>query len=363
MSSIARLTALAASGSASERAAALRLLARMSRAPSDSNYSQDGEESKSSADKEAETANQEDGLDDEQEITYTAYKPKKLKYGCDHPDPVVENSTLASVEPPDITYNLVMPADIISEGKLSNLQLEAIVYGCQRHMQDLPKAPGSSLVTAPVSEKENLQSVKPNLNEVKPDMDLPQDIGETPAVRAGFLLGDGAGMGKGRTLAGFVVENIARGRKKHIWISVSSDLYEDAKRDLSDLGLSDYAEKKCFNLGKLPYSSLVSGSSSSKSKRKTKNAKGKKSKQPTYGTYDEGVMFATYSTLVGKNNNGESRLEQLLEWCGEDFDGLIMLDECHKAKVSLFFSFALICGDNVLLTSLCNSLLPLRLLT
>ena len=33
-------------------------------------------------------------------------------------------------------------------------------------------------------------------------------------------------MGKGRTLAGFVVENIARGRRKHVWISVSSDLYE-----------------------------------------------------------------------------------------------------------------------------------------
>ena len=33
-------------------------------------------------------------------------------------------------------------------------------------------------------------------------------------------------MGKGRTLAGFAVENIARGRKKHVWILVSSDLYE-----------------------------------------------------------------------------------------------------------------------------------------
>ena len=45
-------------------------------------------------------------------------------------------------------------------------------------------------------------------------------------IPTGFLLGDGAGMGKGRTLAGFVVENIARGRMKHVWISVSSDLYE-----------------------------------------------------------------------------------------------------------------------------------------
>ena len=116
------------------------------------------------------------------------------------------------------------------------------------------------------------------------------------------------GMGKGRTLAGFVIENLARGRKRHVWISVSSDLYEDAKRDLRDLGLGDYAETNCYNLGKLPYGDLTE-------------------------SHPEGVMFATYSTLISKNRQKETRLDQLIEWCGgEDFDGLIMLDECHKAK-------------------------------
>ena len=82
-----------------------------------------------------------DELDDvEEEITYKPYRPAKLSYGIPHPDPVVENSTLAAVAPPDITYNLAMPANIISEGKLSNLQLEAVVYGCQRHAMDLPTA-------------------------------------------------------------------------------------------------------------------------------------------------------------------------------------------------------------------------------
>lgn len=165
--------------------------------------------------------------------------------GRSHPDPVVENATLAACSPPDISYNLAMPADIILDGKLSNLQLEAIVYGCQRHMMDLPKPPPSMSSSArPVNEKENSlpsvpegvdskADVKPAvLGDVKPDMNnnsSPTGEGlkrEPPAYRAGFLLGDGAGMGKGRTLAGFVVENIARGRKKHVWISVSSDLYE-----------------------------------------------------------------------------------------------------------------------------------------
>ena len=82
-----------------------------------------------------------DDLDElEEEMTYKSYRPAKLVFGRDHPDPVVENATLAAVLPPDVTYNLALPANIISEGKLSNLQLEAIVYGSQRFAVDLPMA-------------------------------------------------------------------------------------------------------------------------------------------------------------------------------------------------------------------------------
>lgn len=75
-----------------------------------------------------------------------------------------------------------------------------------------------------------------------------------------------------------------------------------------------YAENNCFNLGKLPYGSLVSSASASSSKSKKtkgKNTKASKTKADT-GCYDEGVMFATYSTLIGKNRIG-TRLEQLVE--------------------------------------------------
>ena len=50
--------------------------------------------------------------------------------------------------------------------------------------------------------------------------------------RKGFFLGDGAGVGKGRQLAGLVQENFIRGRMKHIWLSSSADLAIDARRDL-----------------------------------------------------------------------------------------------------------------------------------
>lgn len=117
-----------------------------------------------------EAKEKEEGGEDVEEaddITYTSYRPQKLRFGVDHPDPVVENSTLSAVVPPEVEYNLAMPADILSKGKLSNLQLEAIVYGCQRHLIDLPVNEEPSFVDGEV-------------------------VVEKP-VRAGFLLGDGAG--------------------------------------------------------------------------------------------------------------------------------------------------------------------------
>lgn len=52
-------------------------------------------------------------------------------------------------------------------------------------------------------------------------------------------LGDGAGVGKGRTVAGVIFENFLLDRKKAIWISISNDLLVDARRDLDDIGAHD----------------------------------------------------------------------------------------------------------------------------
>lgn len=46
-----------------------------------------------------------------------------------------------------------------------------------------------------------------------------------------------------------------------------------------------------------------------------------------------GVMFLSYTLLSSESNkNDSSRLEQLIQWCTEDFDGCLIFDECHKAK-------------------------------
>ena len=127
--------------------------------------------------------------------TYSNYKPMKLDIGKPHPDPVVETASMASVEPPDVWYKLALPSEVINEGKLSAVQLESITYASQQHEQML-----------------------------------------RDGNRAGFLVGDGAGVGKGRTIAGIIFENYLKGRKRAIWVSVSNDLKYDAERDLKDIG-------------------------------------------------------------------------------------------------------------------------------
>jgi hypothetical protein len=118
-----------------------------------------------------------------------------VKIGLRHPDPIVETSSLASVEPPDVWYKLKMPESVYAAGALSALQLEAIVYASQKHTQFLPNN-----------------------------------------HRCGFLVGDGAGVGKGRTIAGIIYENYLLGRKRALWLSVSNDLKYDAQRDFGDIG-------------------------------------------------------------------------------------------------------------------------------
>ena len=63
----------------------------------------------------------------------------------------------------------------------------------------------------------------------------------------------GAGMGKGRTAAGLVLENWRCGRKRHLWISIGPDLSIDARRDLDDIGGADIP---LHALHKLQYNQL-----------------------------------------------------------------------------------------------------------
>src|SRR3546814_14412166 len=42
-----------------------------------------------------------------------------------------------------------------------------------------------------------------------------------------------------------------------------------------------------------------------------------------------GIVFLTDATLRSQRHDRASRLQQLLDWAGPDFDGVILLDESH----------------------------------
>lgn len=143
------------------------------------------------------------------------------------------------------------------------------------------------------------------------------------------LKGDGAGVGKGRIIAGIIYENHLHKRKKSIWISVSNDLKYDAERDFCDIEAKNIKvhalNKVVININEdiaiiiialqLKYNSRISSAAN--------------------GKIDEGVIFCTYSSLIGKTDtNGKfmTRMAQLVDWCGKEFDGCVVFDECHKAK-------------------------------
>jgi hypothetical protein len=115
--------------------------------------------------------------------------------------------------------------------------------------------------------------------------------------RAGFFIGDGAGVGKGRELAGIVLENWAAGRRRAVWVSVSVDLKFDAQRDLTDLGFGNIP---VHSLHKLGYKAIAA---------------------------QDGVMFCSYTALAARATDRSRRLDQLIAWCGPDFEGCLFFDE------------------------------------
>ncbi|MBM3578129.1 MAG: hypothetical protein FJX40_10800 [Alphaproteobacteria bacterium] len=204
-----------------------------------------------------------------------------------HPTTLVQSAAMASVAPPKPSYRPNLPKAVIESGLLSDAQLESIVYAGEAHSGLLA---GSFLV----NESFDTVSAAPN------------DAEKAVRFRRGYYLGDGTGAGKGRQVAGVVLDNWLKGRRKALWISKSDKLLEDAQRDWAALG----GEK----LQIVPQSRF---------------------KQGAPIRLADGILFTTYSTLRSDERQGRdgavkaSRLSQLIDWLGADFDGVIVFDEAH----------------------------------
>ena len=200
-----------------------------------------------------------------------------------HPTQLVQSAAMASVAPPKPSYQPVLPANVLS--LLSDAQLETVIYAGEAHSDFLAGA-------------WTVDDTLDNLTAAA------QDAKDAVRLRQGFMIGDGTGVGKGRESAAIILDNWLQGRRKAVWISKSDKLIEDAQRDWGALGME--------RLLVTPLSRFPQG-------------------KPI--TLPEGVLFTTYSTLRSDDRGARvSRVKQIVEWFGPDFDGVIIFDEAHAMQ-------------------------------
>jgi hypothetical protein len=209
---------------------------------------------------------------------YLPYRPSRIHIpGAEpHPTPLVESVAMGSIAAPLPAHAPLLPAKLVEQGLLSDAQLETIIYAGSAFARDLP---------GPLAPADEGCSVRPSE--------------EGAVYRCGYFLGDGTGAGKGRQLAGIILDQWLRGNRRHIWLSKNDTLLEDARRDWAALGGLPLDIQP---LGQWKLGAPIE--------------------------LDQGILFVTYPTLRSGKADA-TRLTQILDWAGDGFDGVIAFDEAH----------------------------------
>lgn len=208
--------------------------------------------------------------------TFEPYEPSvRVKGAKKHPASLVESAAMAAIPSPAVTYQPSISKKIVEgyttpdglQVGISDVQLEAVAYAGEAHSQTLPSG-----------------------------------------VRRGFMIGDGTGVGKAREISGIILDNWNQGRQKAVWVSKNDKLFEPAREEWSKVG---GVTEDVFNHSKIASGAPIGA--------------------------DKGILFTTYSTLwrsasdqAASAGNAKSRLDQIVDWLGDGFDGVVIFDEAHE---------------------------------
>ena len=228
---------------------------------------------------------------------YEPWRPSavRIEGARPHPTALVQSAAMAAVAHPRPAYRPKLPARIVSEGRLSDAQLESVILAGQAHERRLPAhfrigdgwetvnrvsaAHGNPADSNPAEDlRHNPAEAGPYAQRMARCFRLPSG-----SAAAGCSATAPAAARAGRSPA-IILDRWLRGTRRALWLSASDKLLEDARRDWAALG---GAEADVVPLGKIRPADPI--------------------------PHRQGILFATYAALRSPARQGsQSRLKQIV---------------------------------------------------